>query len=182
MSDELVDIVDEKDRVIGKIDRATAHEKQIHHRLVEVWFFNSRGQILVQKRSQQKKILPGLREWTVSGHVDAGETYESALIRETREETGVETSQEDFIDLGVFIPNLERDGKRITHVRRVFGYRYEGAIESLKFDSTEVDSFEWWDIDKLLERISEHDSGFFEFLWHPFSINVLRNIKRLHHD
>ena len=97
MTDPLVDLVNNKDEIIGTISRKEAHEKELWHRLIEVWFFDSQGRILLQKRSKQKKVEAGILEWTVSGHVDSGETYEEALVRETQEETGVKASLDEFL-------------------------------------------------------------------------------------
>lgn len=180
MSEEMVDIVNEKDEVVGQMKRSDAEEKEIHHRLCEVWLYNSKGQILVQKRSLKKKALPGLLEWTVSGHIDSGETYEEAALRETAEETGVEVATGDLRFLGHFIPNEKIDGRRVVHFRKMFAAKFEGNITDLRFDPNEVDSFEWWDLDTLIETLNNHDQRFFHFLWHPFSLEVLKKIKELY--
>jgi isopentenyldiphosphate isomerase len=179
MPEELVDIVNENDEVIGVATKKEAHEKELHHRLVAVWFYNSRGQIFIQKRSLKKKDLPGSLEWTVSGHVSSGESCEHALLRETEEETGVKAKVEEFTLLGYFIPNLIRDGRRVTHVRKVYALKYEGKKEGLKFDPEEVDSFQVWSIDELLDAMNTKDHRFFDFFWFPFSFETVHRLKEI---
>jgi isopentenyl-diphosphate delta-isomerase len=88
---EIFDIVDIEDNVIGQATRKECNsDPGLIHRAVFVLIFNDQGQILWQKRSHTKDVSPG--EWvtSVSGHVNAGESYEQTAIRESREEVGIE--------------------------------------------------------------------------------------------
>jgi len=87
---EYFDIVDENDRVIGQAPRSSCHgDPSLVHRVAHVLLFNSRGDLLLQKRSVCKDIQPGKWDTSVGGHLDPGETYLEAAIREMREELGV---------------------------------------------------------------------------------------------
>lgn len=88
--EELFDVVDETDTVIGSLPRDEVHAKDLRHRAVHVMIFNTAGEILLQKRSIWKDRNPGLWDSATAGHVDAGETYEQAARRELTEEIGVE--------------------------------------------------------------------------------------------
>lgn len=77
--DELFDIVDEDDQVIGQATRGEVHRnKKLIHRSVGVCVFNSKGELFLQKRSQTKDTDPG--KWTIScsGHVCAKRKDQSA--------------------------------------------------------------------------------------------------------
>jgi 16S rRNA (adenine1518-N6/adenine1519-N6)-dimethyltransferase len=87
---ELLDIVDEHDQVVGTAPYSDAYSKQLPHRIVHVLIRNDSGAMVLQKRSQQKSFCPGHWSTAVGGHVQAGESYEQAAQRETREELGVE--------------------------------------------------------------------------------------------
>jgi 16S rRNA (adenine1518-N6/adenine1519-N6)-dimethyltransferase len=90
---ELLDIVNEQDVVIKKgVAREEAHAKKLLHRAIIVFVFNSKGQIFVQERSPAKDVYPGLMIASCSGHVNAGETYKEAAVRELNEELAVETT------------------------------------------------------------------------------------------
>lgn len=87
--DEPFDVVDENDHVTGRSTRGEVHARDLLHRAVHLFVFNKRGELLLQQRSRLKDRHPGVWDSSVSGHVDAGETYESAAIRELGEEMGI---------------------------------------------------------------------------------------------
>lgn len=91
---ELFDVVDGKDRVIRQERRSVVHAQGLLHRAVHVFVFNSRGQLLVQRRSALKDEFPLTYTSSASGHVGAGETYDECAPRELKEEVGLESPLE----------------------------------------------------------------------------------------
>lgn len=88
--DEIFDLIDTNDQVIGRVRRGDAHRNpSLLHRSVQVLLFNSDDRLLLQHRSMSKDLFPGYYSASASGHVDRGEDYVSAASRETREELGV---------------------------------------------------------------------------------------------
>jgi isopentenyl-diphosphate delta-isomerase type 1 len=87
--DEIFDIVNERDEVIGRETRARVHQLGLKHRAVHVLVFNRRGELFLQKRSMKKDTFPGCWDSSASGHLDAGEDYDACVIREMREEIGL---------------------------------------------------------------------------------------------
>jgi len=88
--DELFDIVDASDRVIGQAPRSVCHgNPALVHRVAHVLVVNGRGELLLQKRSANKDIQPGKWDTSVGGHLDPGEDYLTAALREMAEEIGV---------------------------------------------------------------------------------------------
>ena len=88
---EIFDIVDDRDQVIGSMDRDAVHVNNLRHRAVHIWLFNRRGELFLQKRSPWKQNHPGLWCSSTAGHVDFGESYETAAHRELGEEIGVDS-------------------------------------------------------------------------------------------
>lgn len=87
---ECFDIVDDSDRVIGTASRSECHgNPALVHRAAHILVFNRAGQLLLQKRSPHKDIQPGKWDTSVGGHLDSGENYLEAAIREMREELGL---------------------------------------------------------------------------------------------
>ena len=86
---ELLLIVDKDDNVIGSEIRSIVHKKKLFHRSIHVLIFNLEEKIYLQKRGLMKDESPGLWACSVSGHVDYGETYDEACIREIEEEVGI---------------------------------------------------------------------------------------------
>lgn len=89
MSEEIFDVVDDRDRVIGKQTRREVHRQGLKHRAVHLLVFNPRGEVFLQKRSFKKDTFPGAWDSSASGHLDSGEVYDACVIREAREEIGL---------------------------------------------------------------------------------------------
>src|SRR6516162_4114684 len=93
MAEEIFDVVNERDEVIGRRPRSEVHRLGLLHRAVHVLVFNGRGEIFLQKRSMRKDRQPGLWDSSASGHVDSGEEYDTCAVREAREELGLFLAQ-----------------------------------------------------------------------------------------
>ena len=89
MSEEIFDVVDERDEVVGQAPRNDVHRRGLKHRAVHVLVFNSQGELFLQKRSLMKDCFPGTWDSSASGHLDQGEDYDACALREVREELGV---------------------------------------------------------------------------------------------
>lgn len=88
MTEELFDIVDDRDEVIDRRPRSEVHRLGLKHRAVHVLVFNSRGELFLQKRSMSKDCFPGTWDSSASGHLAPDETYDACAVREVEEELG----------------------------------------------------------------------------------------------
>ncbi|PDH29219.1 MAG: NUDIX hydrolase [Puniceicoccaceae bacterium MED-G30] len=89
VGDEVFDVVDAHDKVLHQESRTNIHRGGLRHRAVHVFVFNRQGHLFLQRRSLSKDSAPGKWVSSCSGHVDAGESYEAAAIRELGEEIGL---------------------------------------------------------------------------------------------
>lgn len=89
MTEEMFDVVDEWDRVLGTALRSQVHRHHLLHRAVHIFLFNPYGQLLLQLRSARKDEYPLCYTSSASGHLSAGEDYDSAAPRELEEELGL---------------------------------------------------------------------------------------------
>jgi isopentenyldiphosphate isomerase len=90
MPEEIFDIVNERDEVVGQNTRREVHARGLWHRAVHVLVFNARGEVFLQKRSMKKDIAAGKWDSSASGHLDSGEDYGACAVREVREEIGLD--------------------------------------------------------------------------------------------
>src|SRR5260370_40263350 len=87
--DELFDLVDLDDRVIGRVRRGDAHRNPaLVHRSVQILVFASDGRLLLQRRSAAKDLFPGYWCASASGHVSSAEDYAATAEPERKEELG----------------------------------------------------------------------------------------------
>ena len=89
VTDEIVGIVDERNRLVGAVPRGEMRAKRLPHRSTYILVFNSQGQLYVQKRTMTKDVFPGYYDLATGGVVLAGESYEQGAVRELEEELGI---------------------------------------------------------------------------------------------
>jgi isopentenyldiphosphate isomerase len=102
--DELVERVDEQDRVLGVVKRGEAIRQGWLHRIASTVCRDRRGRILIHRRSEHLSRFPGHYEVAVGGAVNVGESYQDAAARELAEELGVQASVRFLLKF------LNRDG------------------------------------------------------------------------
>lgn len=93
MTEEIFDIVNERDEVIAQAPRKEVHARGLWHRAIHVLVFNTRGEVFLQKRSMLKDTAKGKWDSSTSGHVDSGEDYDVTAVRELHEEIGLSVAQ-----------------------------------------------------------------------------------------
>lgn len=99
--DEYIDIIDQLGHPTGKTAlKSEAHKNGWYHNTIHLWLYTKKGEILLQQRSHKKTIYPLLWDVSVAGHIDAGETFIAAALRETKEEIGLQLQPENLIKIG----------------------------------------------------------------------------------
>ncbi|MBV2356179.1 NUDIX domain-containing protein [Streptomyces sp. J2-1] len=88
-SDEILDVVDEHDRVVGRVPRGEVYARGLRHRCVFIQARDADGRLFVHRRTATKLVFPALYDMFVGGVVGAGESYDDAALREAEEELGV---------------------------------------------------------------------------------------------
>jgi isopentenyldiphosphate isomerase len=88
-AEEILDIVDENDQVIGQSPRGRAYAEGLRHRCAFIQVRDAAGRLFVHRRTPAKLVFPSLYDMWVGGVVGAGESYDDAALREAEEELGV---------------------------------------------------------------------------------------------
>lgn len=159
-ADERFDIVDASDRVIGSAPRSAIHARGLRHRAVHLWLYDPAGRILLQRRSLSKDREPGKWTSSVSGHVNSGEEYDAAMLREIPEEIGVPAkSCRDFGRVGYFSACPETDQEFVWLYRAV----HDGPFQP---DPSEVAGLEWFPVHQLEAKIQKQPQEFSSCLLH----------------
>src|SRR5262245_2682199 len=106
--DELLDVVDDDDRVIGEQRRSAAYAAGRHDfRVVNAFLEDVDGRLLIPRRAPAKRLFPSCLDVSEGGHVMSGEGYETALRRELAEELRLDLDAMPWALLGHLTP---RDG------------------------------------------------------------------------
>lgn len=151
MSDEILDLVDENDNVIGKKLRSEIYAEHLSNfRVVNAFVINSRGEFWIPRRSPSKRIFPSCLDMSVGGHVETGETYDETFKRETAEELNIDTDLVQTRLLGHLTPH-EHNVSAFMHVYEI---RMEDAP---RFNPDDFTEYYWLTPQALLERIANGD-------------------------
>ena len=112
--DEIIDIVDANGNPTGKTAlKSEAHKSGLNHNTIHLWLYTDDSKILLQQRSNKKVIYPLLWDVSVAGHIDAGETFTQAAIRETKEEIGLSLNESDLVKIGTHLHKSVYNGGNI---------------------------------------------------------------------
>jgi isopentenyl-diphosphate Delta-isomerase len=171
----------ENDEIIGKDTRENIHKNGLLHREIGVWISNDKGEILLQRRSAGKESHPGLLAASVAGHVEVGDAYETAALKEVEEETGLKIEKKDLIFLekkhkDVFDP---KTGIKNNHFTSVYIYRFNGSADKLRVEAGEATSLEFWPVEKLLNLKEEEKKDFIPSIGNGSYSEIFKEIQGL---
>lgn len=141
MADELIDILDDQGNRTGEARwKSEAHALGLWHLSVQVWIYNSKGEVLLQKRAMSKEFFPGIWDLSATGHVAVSEDTFLSAVREIKEEVGLLVKEEDleFFEIYKFAQNI-RENLKNYEFAHVYFLRFDGDMGELKFQEEEID-------------------------------------------
>ncbi len=159
-SDEIFDVVNERDEVIGQRTRGEVHRLGLKHRAVHVLVFNARGELFLQKRSLKKDTFPGAWDSSASGHLDHGEDYDACAVRELREEIGLTVA-------GAPERLLRIEACADTGQEFVWVYRLQSE-GPFTLHPAEIETGAWFTPEKITRWMAERPEDFaraFRLIW-----------------
>ncbi len=137
---ELVDIVDDDDRVVATVSRAEMRLGRLQHRAVSIAVMSSNRRLLVHRRADSKDLWPGLWDMAAGGVVAAGESYEAAAHRELAEELGISVTEFHHLGEGRFVD------ESVALIGRGYLAVHDGPFT---FTDGEITEVRWVDADEL---------------------------------
>ncbi len=159
MKREYLNIVDENDNIIGQESREKIHNEGLLHREIHVYFITPDREVIFQHRAKDKDTYPNLLDATVGGHVDLGDSYQEAVIREIKEETGLKVDIDDLVLFSkvrrkAFFDKLT--GKVNNAWWENYIYNFKAELSDLKTEKGKALGFESWSMERL-KNISEEE-------------------------
>lgn len=161
MADEMVDIVDKNNIIIGKDLKSEAHRKGLWHRAAHIWIYNSKKEMLLQLRAKEKELFPDRWDIGVAGHIGAGEDPETTALRELKEEIGLSITKDrlEFVNI-----RKESHYIREDFVNNEFAYvyllKYDGDINNLKLQKEEVNKIEFIPTEQVEQELKSSSEKF----------------------
>ena len=174
--DELFDVVDANDRVVRQAPRHEVHAQGLLHRAVHVLIHDGQGRLFLQRRSKAKDTFPGCWDCSCTGHLDAGEDYETAARRELAEELGW---HDDSLPLR---PVLRLTAGAETGQEFIQIYLLGPSSGPFTLNVEEISEGRWIlpeDLDGEVRQFPEKFAGALRFLWAEHREEILRRFSGL---
>lgn len=148
--EEILDLVDDHDNVIDTITRKEVYAKGIkNYRVIHAFIKNSEGRLWIPRRVSTKKLYPSALDFSIAGHVEAGETYEEALFKEAMEEVRLDLCSVDYKKVGYMNPHKDSVGV------------WQKVYEILSDDTPDYDDNEFSESEWLfpIEVVKRYEAG-----------------------
>lgn len=149
--DEIFDVVDSTDKVVGTARRGVVHARGLLHRAVHIIVVRGNNDVFVQKRSMGKDSYPGRWDSSSSGHLDSGEGYETAAVRELEEELGVRVA--NITEIGSLSASEETGNEFV----RIYKAASEGPFT---LHPEEIEEGKWVSVLSLQDWIATRPEDF----------------------
>lgn len=158
--EEKFDVLNELGEFTGKVaSRKECHKNGLWHRAVYAFVIDENKNVLLQKRASKKRLWPNMWDVTVGGHVDSGEFGRQALIREAKEELGIEITDYDIKYL-VGSTSINKQTDIINkHYNECYLITKNIDISNIKLQKDEVSEVKYFSKEELLERITNNYDG-----------------------
>lgn len=164
---EYVVLVDEQDNELGTMEKMQAHREGKLHRAVSVFIFNSKQELLLQKRADEKYHSAGLWTNTCCSHPYHNEKPEVAAHRRLQQEMGLICELKFAF---TFIYKAYLDNNLTEHE---LDYVYIGVSDNLpKQNPAEVSDWKYISVNELDAEIKSHPENYTEWFkicyanWH----------------
>ena len=162
--DDLLILVDEDDREVGHLDKRACHDGDgVLHRAFSIFVFNEHGELLLQRRSDEKRLWPGYWSNSCCSHPRRGERLDEAVDRRLEEELGIVTELHFLYRFHYHAPFRDVGSER--EVCSVFIGRSDGPVRA---NRREVSEWRWIsaaDLEAGLEQRPEAFTPWLKLEW-----------------
>jgi isopentenyldiphosphate isomerase len=114
---------------------------------------DEQGRVLLQKRTANMDLYPNCWDHSAAGHVDEGDTYDSAAQRELEEELGLHDMTLEAI--AVYHTNGEYRGRILNRFNKLYRVRVPADVQ-VTIEPEEVSEVRWFSVGDIRTLITEH--------------------------
>lgn len=163
MSDEILEIVNEQDEIVGTSLKSEIHRNRLFHRSIILQVINEKNELLLQKRAANKTFDANCWTCSVTGHVSLNEDYESATLRETQEEIGLTLTTKDLVYLGkpMVFDETQKDDL-CAGPTAVYLFKAKGHLEDIQIQTEELSAVRWINLASFSEMSKGKRNFYFD--------------------
>ncbi len=147
-------VVDENDKEIGLKERSEVTKNEISRKSV-LWVTNPKGEVLLSKRGAKKNV-PLRWSAAVAGTVDEGEDYVSNILKEAKEEIGIDLTSADI----KLVRKVRVKNEFSNHYATWFSCVVDKEISEFVLEPEEVIGLRWIEPAQLTKEIAENPESF----------------------
>lgn len=175
---ELFDVLNSNGEYTNEVvDRLECHKKGLWHKAVVLFIISDDNKkVLLQQRSGSKKLWPNLWDITAGGHVLKDEFGYQAVIREAKEEIGIDLNKNDLEFIGATTSEVTKGDMIDKHYNEYFISHKDIDINDIVLQKDEVQDIKWFTKEDIIKRVNNNYDGLtskigcFEYLIKYFEI------------
>lgn len=178
---EFFDVLNERGEYTNEVvSRDECHKKGLWHKAVVVFIIsNDNKKILLQQRAASKKLWPNLWDITAGGHVISGELGYHTVIRETKEEIGIDIDKNELEFIGCTTSETISGDIINRHFNEYYIVHKDVKVEDIVLQEEEVQDIKWFTKEEVINKINNNyedlteKTGCWDYLLKYFEMNML---------
>jgi len=167
--DELLDLVDDDDNVIGTIRRSKSGNES-HIRVINIFVVQKNGKIIIPLRSADRRIFPNCYDFSVGGYVESGDSYKKTAYKELHEELGLEN-----VELKELM-YIKPSDNIVPIFMKTYFLEYDGDIKDLKYDTKGIQGLYAFSKDEIKQMLKSNPQKFKGYFQKVFEQLLSRNL------
>ena len=136
--------------------KSIIHKRGLYHTTIHLWIYTKKGDVLIQKRSLNKILNPGVWDVSVAGHIHFNESYIDALVRETLEETGISINITKLSKPGVYKSSTKSGEITDNEFHHTYIIQLGKKYIDLNFKNQEVDELKLISLNEMKSLLKMH--------------------------
>ena len=171
MVHEMIDEYNYRGEKVGVVDKDIAHKDGLWHKSVHIWILNDNNEILLQYRCAEKKLYPDTWDCSFAGHICAGETSIEAVLRDGKEELGIDVDLENLNYILTNRESIKYEDINSNEFVDIYILKQNVELDKIAFQAEEVSDAKYVSIEEFYELM---ESG--KLLPHKIEYMVLKEI------
>ena len=157
MKQEMIDEYNKIGEKIGVVDKEIAHRDGLWHKTIHVWIINDKNEVLLQYRCADKKLYPNMWDTSFAGHIDAGESSIQAVIREGKEELGIDVDLEKLEFIMTMVEKVKYEQIVSNEFMDVFVLRQNVELDKIALQKEEVAEAKYVSIEEFFDIVEKRN-------------------------